>query len=68
MSARQKLCYLVGLNEIFLTPLASYLLLQIEQALNEIGISAVPSLCSTGFDNSVRPVPIANKREAWLSG
>ncbi|TMP29527.1 hypothetical protein CWB99_07910 [Pseudoalteromonas rubra] len=37
--ARQKFCYLVVLNEKFLTPLASYLLLQIEQVLSEIGIT-----------------------------
>ncbi|RZM73059.1 hypothetical protein C3B51_21395, partial [Pseudoalteromonas rubra] len=31
-------CYLVVLNEKFLTQLASYLLRQIEQVLSEIGI------------------------------
>ncbi|RZM73347.1 hypothetical protein C3B51_20770, partial [Pseudoalteromonas rubra] len=34
-----KFCYLVVLNEKFLTLLASYLLLQIEQVLSEIGIT-----------------------------
>ncbi|RRS08346.1 hypothetical protein EAG18_12850 [Pseudoalteromonas sp. J010] len=36
---RQKFCYLVILNEKFLTLLASDLLLQIEQVLSQIGIS-----------------------------
>ncbi|MBE0346996.1 hypothetical protein PPEP_a3975 [Pseudoalteromonas peptidolytica F12-50-A1] len=35
---RQKFCYLVVLNEKFLTLLASDLLLQIEQVLSQIGI------------------------------
>ncbi|RXF06608.1 hypothetical protein D9603_01520 [Pseudoalteromonas sp. PS5] len=35
---RQKFCYLVVLNKKFLTPLASGLLLQIEQVLSLIGI------------------------------
>ncbi|MBE0375675.1 hypothetical protein PFLA_b0573 [Pseudoalteromonas flavipulchra NCIMB 2033 = ATCC BAA-314] len=35
---RQKFCYLVVLNEKFLTQLASDLLLQIEQVLRQIGI------------------------------
>ncbi len=37
----QKFCYLAILNEKFLTPLASYLLRQIERVLSEIGISSV---------------------------
>ncbi|NLR14112.1 hypothetical protein EAG18_16290 [Pseudoalteromonas sp. J010] len=36
---RQKFCYLVVLNEKFLTLLASDLLLQIEQVLSQIGIT-----------------------------
>nr|WP_249364699.1 hypothetical protein [Pseudoalteromonas rubra] len=39
---RQKFRYLVALNEKFLTPLAAYLLLQIEQVLSEIGIMCCP--------------------------
>ncbi|MBE0347636.1 hypothetical protein PPEP_a2136 [Pseudoalteromonas peptidolytica F12-50-A1] len=35
---RQKFCYLVVLNEKFLTLLASDLFLQIEQVLSQIGI------------------------------
>ncbi|RXF05595.1 hypothetical protein D9603_03670 [Pseudoalteromonas sp. PS5] len=37
--ARQKFCYLVVLNNKFLTLLASDLLLQIEQVLSQIGIT-----------------------------
>ncbi|ASD69354.1 hypothetical protein B1L02_20905 [Pseudoalteromonas piscicida] len=36
---RRKFCYLVALNEKFLTQLASDLLLQIEQVLRLIGIT-----------------------------
>ncbi|MBE0347363.1 hypothetical protein PPEP_a1804 [Pseudoalteromonas peptidolytica F12-50-A1] len=36
---RQKFCYLVVLNKKFLTLLASNLLLQIEQVLNQICIT-----------------------------
>ncbi|NLR15134.1 hypothetical protein F9Y84_10700 [Pseudoalteromonas peptidolytica] len=45
---RQKFCYLVVLNEKFLTLLASDLLLQIEQVLSQIGITN-PSLSSINY-------------------
>ncbi len=37
--ARQKFCYLVVLNDKFLTQLASDIIPQIEQVLSQIGIS-----------------------------
>ncbi|AXQ99034.1 hypothetical protein D0N37_15780 [Pseudoalteromonas piscicida] len=44
---RRKFCYLVALNEKFLTQLASDLLLQIEQVLRLIGITlSVNALCN----------------------
>ncbi|MBE0348041.1 hypothetical protein PPEP_a3137 [Pseudoalteromonas peptidolytica F12-50-A1] len=42
ITRQKKFCYLVVLNKKFLTPLASDLLLQIEQVLSLIGIKWEP--------------------------